>query len=147
MSTVRERIDADLKKAMLEKNESARDALRLTKSELLNEEVKLGRPLADDEALAILGKSVKVRRDAIEDFRAGGRQDLVENEERELTFLVGYLPKSLDADETRAAIAAICAELGLTTKKDMGRLMKELKARHVGLDGRLASQLAGEVLK
>lgn len=148
MPTIRERIDADLKKAMLEKNEAARDALRLAKSELLLKEVEAGRPLTDDEAIAVLSKGVKTRKDAMEEFRAGGRQDLVDKEERELVFLVPYLPKTLDAAETRAAIDALVKELGLASKKDMGRLMKELKTRHgAGLDGKLASQLAGEVLK
>jgi uncharacterized protein YqeY len=148
MTTLRERIDADLKKAMLEKNEAARDALRLAKSELLNAEVAAGKPLSEDEATGVLVKSVKTRRDAIEEFKAGGRSDLVEKEERELAILVPYLPKTLDAAETRAAIEALTKELGATTKKDMGRVMKELKTRHgASVDGKLASQIAGEILK
>lgn len=146
MTTLRERIDLDLKSAMLAKNEAARDALRLAKSELLLKEVELARALTDEETIAILQKSVKSRKDSISEFTAAGRMDLVEKEELELTFLMPYLPKTLDAAETRAAIQAITTELGLTSKKDMGRLMKELKARHAGLDGRLASQLAGEIL-
>ena len=146
MTTLRERIDLDLKNAMLTKNEAARDALRLAKSELLLKEVELARAVTDEETIAILQKSVKSRRDAISEFAAAGRADLVAQEELELTFLTPYLPKVLDAAETRAAILAITTELSLTTKKDMGRLMKELKARHAGLDGRLASQLAGEIL-
>ena len=146
MTTLRELIDADLKKAMLARNEAARDALRLTKSELLLKEVAVGRALTDEETVSIIQKAVKSRKDAISEFAAAGRTDLVEKEELELTFLAPYLPKTLDAEETRAAIAAITTELGLSSKKDLGRLMKELKARHANLDGRLASQLAGEVL-
>jgi len=145
--TIRERIDAALKQAMMDKNEVARDALRLAKSELLNREVELGHPLSDEEATAVLQKSVKSRRDSIDQYKAGGRADLVDKEEKELAVLAPFLPKALGEPETRAAIAAIVAELGLTTKKDMGRLMKELKARHEGVDGKLASTLAGEVLK
>lgn len=148
MTTLRERIDADLKKAMLEKNEVARDALRLAKSELLLKEVELGHPLTDDETTAVLTKSVKSRKDAIEEFKAGGRADLVEKEEQQLAILVPYLPKTLDAAETRAAITALATELGATTKKDMGRVMKALKERHgSAVDGKLASQIAGELLK
>ncbi len=147
MTTLRERIDLDLKTAMLTKNEAARDALRLAKSELLLKEVDVARALTDEETIAILQKSVKSRKDAISEFAAAGRTDLVEKEELELTFLTPYLPKTLDAAETRSAIESITTELGLTTKKDMGRLMKELKSRHAGLDGRLASQIAGEILK
>jgi len=148
MTTLRERIDADLKKAMMEKNEAARDALRLVKSELLLQEVAVGHPLTDPETTTILLKSVKSRKHAIEQFKQGGRQDLVDKELLELTFLEPYLPKTLDAAETRAAIVALTTELGATTKKDMGRVMKELKTRHGdALDGKLASQIVGEILK
>ena len=146
MPTIRERINADLKKAMLEKNDVAKDALRLAKSELLNREVELGRPLTDEDATAVLVKSVKSRKDAIEQFRAGGREDAAKEEEAQLAILGAYLPEELSEEATRAAIRGLVAELGLSTKKDMGRLMKELKARHAGVDGKLASKIAGELL-
>lgn len=146
--TLREQLDQDIKKAMLARNEVARDALRQVKSEALLKEVELGHPLTDDETVAVITKSVKSRKDAIEEFRAGGRADLVEKEEAQLAILVPYLPKTLDAAETRAAIEALTKELGATTKKDMGRVMKELKAKHgSALDGKLASQIVGEILK
>ena len=145
---LRAQIDLDIKKAMLEKNEVARDAIRQVKSEMLLKEVELGHPLTDDEAIAVITKSVKGRRDAIEEFRAGGRGDLVEKEEAQLVFLLPYLPKTLNTAETRSAIEALCAELGASTKKDMGRVMKELKTRHgAAIDGKLASQITGEILK
>jgi uncharacterized protein YqeY len=146
--TLREQLDQDIKKAMLAKNEVARDALRQVKSEALLKEVELGHPLTDDETITVITKSVKSRKDAIEEFKAGGRADLVEKEEAQLAILVPYLPKTLDAAETRAAIEALTKELGATTKKDMGRVMKELKAKHgSALDGKLASQIVGEILK
>lgn len=143
---LKQTIEADLKKAMLEKDAIAKDALRLAKSELLNREVELGRELSDEEALGVLQKGVKQRRDAIEQFRAGGRDEAVAEEERQLAVLERYLPKALSEDETRAVVRALVAELGLSSKKDLGRLMKELKARHPSVDGRLASRLAGEEL-
>lgn len=148
MTNLRARIDADLKKAMLERNEGARDALRLAKADMILKEVELGHSLTDEETTAVLLKGVKQRKDAIEEFRNGGRNDLVEKELLELTFLEPYLPKTLDAAATRAAIEALTTELGATTKKDMGRVMKELKTRHgATLDGKLASQIVGEILK
>ncbi len=144
--TIRQKIEADLKKAMLEKNDVAKDALRLAKSEILNREVELGRALTEDEEIAVLQKGVKARKDAIEQFRAGGRHDAVAEEEKQLAVLAVYLPAQLDEAATRAAVTALIAELGLATKKDMGRLMKELKARHADVDGRLASKVAGELL-
>ncbi len=146
MSLVQQ-IDADIKKAMLAKDEIAKDALRLAKSELLLKAVELARDLTDEEAIAVLQKGVKARKDAIEQFRAGGRPEAVAEEEKQLAVLLRYLPKQLDEAETRTAIEALIAKLGLSSKKDMGRLMKELKARHDAVDGRIASKLAGELLK
>jgi hypothetical protein len=146
MTTLRASLDADLKTAMLAKDEIARDALRMTKSEILLREVDLGRPATDEEVIATLQKGIKSRRDSIESYRSGGREEAALKEEAEIAILSRYLPKMLDEAETRAAIDALVKELGLSSKKDMGRLMKELKARHEGLDGRIASRLAGEFL-
>jgi uncharacterized protein YqeY len=144
--SLRERIDQDLKRAMLDKNEMARDALRVVKSELLLREVELGRPIEDAETLAVLQKSVKQRKDAIDSFKGGGRMDLVEAEEKQLAVIAVYLPQALSEADTRAAIEALKAELGLSTKKDLGTLMKALKAKHPTADPKLASQIAGSLL-
>lgn len=144
--SLRERIDQDLKRAMLDKNELARDALRVVKSELLLNEVKLGRPIEDAEAIAVLQTSVKQRKDAIESFRGAGRLDLVDAEEKQLAVIAGYLPQALSEAETRAAIEALKAELGLSTKKDLGALMKAIKAKHPTADPKLASQIAASLL-
>jgi uncharacterized protein YqeY len=144
--SLRERIDQDLKRAMLDKNEMARDALRVVKSELLLNEVKLGRPIEDAEAIAVLQTSVKQRKDAIESFRGAGRLDLVDAEEKQLAVIAGYLPQALSEAETRAAIEALKAELGLTSKKDLGALMKAIKAKHPTADPKLASQIAASLL-
>lgn len=144
--TLRETIDADLKKAMLEKNERVRDTLRGAKAELLLLEVKLGRGVNDQEVLETFRRQIKSRRDAIEQFKANGRDDAAVDEEAEIAVLETYLPKQLDEAETKAVITSLIAELGLEGKKDFGRLMKEIKARHPNIDGKLASQLAGGVL-
>ena len=144
--TLREQIDQDLKKAMLAKNETARDALRLVKSELLLREVELGRAIEDAEVIAVLQKSVKQRKDAIDQFRDGGRSDLVEAEEKQLAVIAGYLPQALSEADTRAAVEGIVKALGLTTKKDLGQLMKAVKAQHPTADPKLASQIASSLL-
>lgn len=144
--SLREQIDQDLKRAMLDKNEVARDALRVVKSELLLREVELGRPIEDAEAIAILQKGVKQRRDAIDQFKSGGRADLVEAEERQLAVITPYLPQAMPEAETRAAIEGLVKELGLSSKKDLGTLMKALKARHPTADPKLASQIAAGLL-
>jgi len=134
-----EQIDADLKKAMLERDEVTRDTLRMVKSELLT----LDKP----DELAVLSRAVKSRRDSIKSYVEGGRQDLADKEQAEIEVIERYLPKQLSEDEAREAITAIIEELGLSGKKELGRVMKEIKARHPGqVDGRLASSIAGQLL-
>ncbi len=145
--TLRERIDQDLKRAMLEKNEAARDALRMVKSELLLKEVALGRPLEDADVLEVLKKSVKQRKDTIEQFEAASRPDAATLEREQLEVVLGYLPQALSESETRAAIEALARELGLGSKKELGALMKALKAKHPNVDPKLASQLASSLLR
>lgn len=141
------KISEDLKTAMMQKNEVERDALRMLKSELLNKEVELGRAPTDEETIAVLKRAVKTRQESIEQYIAGGRAELADKERLELLAIERYLPKMLDPNETRGLISAIVKELDLSGKKDMGRLMKEIKTRHGNLvDGKLASQIAGELL-
>ncbi len=108
--------------------------------------MELGRGVTDQEVIETFRKQIKARKDAIEQFKVGGREDAAAAEEAEIAVLAAYLPKQMDEAETKAAIGALVAELGLEGKKDFGRLMKEIKARHPNIDGKLASQLAGAVL-
>jgi len=105
-------------------------------------------PVADDDLVTeVLLKMAKQRRESIEMFEAGGRQELAAQEQGELAVIEGFLPRQLDEGETRAAIAQIRSELGATGMKDMGRVMAELKARHASqLDMSKASALAKEEL-
>ena len=134
-----DKIDADLKKAMLERNEVARETLRMIKSELLT--------LDDPDELAVLSRAVKSRRDSIESYIEGGRQDLADKERAEIAVIERYLPKQLSEQEARDAIAAIIGELGLSSKKELGKVMKEVKARYPGqIDGKVASSIASGLL-
>ncbi len=137
--SLREQIDADLKKAMLARDEVTRDTLRMIKSELLT--------LDEPDELAVLSRAVKSRRDSIKSYVEGGRQDLADKELAEIEVIERYLPKQLSEGEAREAIAAIIEELGLSSKKELGTVMKELKARYPGqVDGKLASSLAAQLL-
>ena len=134
-----EQIDADLKKAMLERDQITRDTLRMIKSELLT--------LDDPDELAVLTRAVKSRRDSIKSYLEGGRQDLADKEQAEIDVIQRYLPKALTEEEARDAIAAIIAEHGLSGKKDLGAVMKQVRSRYPGqIDGKLASTIAGELL-
>lgn len=144
---LKERIDGDLKKAMLAKDEVARDALRMVKSELMRREIELGGELPEDEALGVLQRAVKSRHESIEQYVQAGRGEAADRERREIEIIEQYLPRQLDEGETRAAVTQLVTELGLSGKKDMGRLMKELRARHgAEVDMKSASRIAGEVL-
>lgn len=145
--SIKERIDADLKKAMLEKDAVARDALRMVKTDLGRVEVDKGEEVSDADAIKVLQKAVKSRTESIEAYEEAGRADSAQQERAEIEVIQRYLPRQLDEAETRAAVQAIVDEQGLSEKKDMGRLMKELRARHGGtVDNKLASKIAGELL-
>jgi hypothetical protein len=124
---------------MLERDEVTRDTLRMVKSELLT--------LDNPDELAVLSRAVKSRRDSIKSYVEGGRQDLADKEQAEIEVIERYLPKQLSEGETRDAIAGIIEELGLSSKKDLGKVMKELKVRYPGqTDGKQASSIAGQLL-
>ncbi|MGD8825195.1 MAG: GatB/YqeY domain-containing protein [Myxococcales bacterium] len=134
-----DKIDADLKKAMLARDEVTRETLRMLKSDLLM--------LEDPDELAVLTRAVKSRRDSVESYIQGGRRDLADKELAEIAVIERYLPKQMTEDEARAAIGAIVDELGLSSKKELGKVMKEVKARYPGqIDGKVASSIARELL-
>jgi uncharacterized protein YqeY len=134
-----ERIEADLKKAMLEKDSVTRDTLRMIKSELVT--------LENPDELAVLSRAVKSRRESIKSYLEGGRRDLADKEQAEIAVIERYLPRQLGREEARQVIAGIIEELGLSSKKEIGQVMKEIRARYPGqIDGKLASSIAGELL-
>ncbi|MDH3623462.1 MAG: GatB/YqeY domain-containing protein [Myxococcales bacterium] len=139
MMSLLEKINADLKKAMLARDEITRETLRMLKSELLT--------LENPDETAVLSRAVKSRRDSAQSYREGGREDLAEKEEAEIAVIQTYLPTQLTEDQAREAITAVVAELGAAGKKDLGKVMKEVMARHRGqIDGKLASSIAGQLL-
>ena len=140
-------ISKDLIAAMKARDELAKRTLRMLKSDLGKKEVELGRPLEEQEDLAVLTGAVKSRRDSIAAYEQGGRNDLADAERAEIDVISRYLPKQLSPDEARAAIAALKDELGITDKKQMGQLMKAVMEEYRGqIDGKLASQIAGSLL-
>jgi uncharacterized protein YqeY len=145
--TLKARILEDLKKAMLAKDELTRDTLRMVKADLMNKEVETGRDATDEDTLGVLARAVKTRQDSITQYEEGGRPEAADMERREVAIIERYLPKKLGEAELRTEIEGLVSELGLSGKKDMGKVMKELKSRHgAAVDGRTASKLAGEIL-
>jgi|SRR5579862_2992823 len=138
-----EQVTKDIADAMRQKNQATLAPLRMLKAALMNKEVERGRALDDAESLQVVNSLVKQRRDSVEQFRAGGRQDLVDREQAELEFLTRYLPPAADEATISKAVEAAVAETGATGPKDMGKVMKAVMARLQGMaaDGRLVSDL------
>jgi hypothetical protein len=146
MATVRERIDADLKDAMRSKNELNTSVLRMLKSAIKYKEVEPGAtgPLDEASILQVIGTLIKQRRDSVEQFKSGGRPELAEKEEAEISVLQNYLPKQLTPDELRAEVQAAISEAGAKSAKDMGAVMKVLTPK---LQGRAEGRAISEEVK
>ncbi len=145
--SLKARLEADLKQAMLQKNETARDTLRLLLSEFKRLEVQEGQTLTPEIEVDVLLKAVKQRQQSIVEFDKAARADLSAKERAEQLVIQGYLPKQLSEAETRAVIQGMLAELKIASKKDIGQLMKPLMAKYKGqIDGKLVQKIAGELL-
>ena len=138
-----ERIAQDMTAAMKAKDQARLSPLRMAKAALMNREVEKGRVLEDAEAEQVLASLIKQRRDSIEQFTKGGRQDLAARETAEISTLEAYLPPPIDSAELEAAVDAAVAETGATTAKDLGRVMKAVMNRLAGrtVDGRQINEL------
>ena len=123
-------------------------ALRMLKAALMNREVERGRTLDDNEAQQVVTSLVKQRKDSIEQFTKGGRQDLAEKEAAEIRVLEAYLPPAADPGAVERAIVEAIAETGATSVKDMGRVMKAAMAKLAGqsVDGKTVNELVKQKL-
>ncbi len=143
-----EKINAEIKASMLARNADRTGALRLLKSAVgyLQIEKKVD-VLPDADVLAVVQKEAKKRRDSIEEFDRGGRAELAAKERAELKVLEEFLPKQLSPEETEELVKAAITEVGATSKKDMGAVMKAAQAKAAGrADGKVMSALVGKLL-
>ena len=139
VTSLNQRIAADLTAAMKAKDAARLAALRMLKAAVMNKGmVEKGRELNDAEVLQVVASLVKQRRDSIEQFAHAGRTDLVDKETAEITVLEHYLPPAASADEIDAAVAGAIAETGASSPKDMGKVMKAVMPKLAGknVDGR-----------
>lgn len=130
MDSLTDSIKEDLKSAMLSKNNFLRDTLRLVTSEIKRFEVDNRKNPSVEEVIAILKKMAKQRKDSINQYRSGGREDLAEIEVKELEVIEQYLPQSFSGEELKKSIQQIVNENGFSSMRDMGNLMKILKSQH-----------------
>ena len=141
------RIEDDLKAAMKSGDKPRVATLRLVLAALKNEKIQAQRELTGEEFEAVLRRAVKQRRDSIEQYARGGRQDLVDSETRELAIIEEYLPKGMTDAEVEAALREIIQARGFSSSRDVGLAMKELMAAHRGrVDGKKAQEIARRLL-
>jgi uncharacterized protein YqeY len=140
---LREQLDADMKAALKARETLRLETIRGIRGAMRNKEIELGESLDDEGILRVIRTLVKQRTDAIEQFRAAGREELVQKESAERQLLESYLPAAPDETAVEAAVAAVIGELGAAGPKDMGRVMKAaLERLGPGADGKLVSQVA-----
>ena len=141
------RLEQDLKTAMKAGDKRRVATIRLLLATLKNEKIQAQRALTDEEVEAVLRRAVKQRRDSIEQYALGGRQDLVDGETAELAIIEEYLPQGLSEADIEGAIRAVIEEKGFHSQKDIGLAMKEVMARHRGrVDGKRAQEIARRLL-
>ncbi len=151
--TIRERIVADLTAAMKAKDTRRLGVVRMLKARIMEAEVDQrgakgpGHVLGDQECLAVIASYAKQRRDSIDAFRKGGKEDLATEEEAELAIIQQYLPAQMSDDEIRGIVAAAIAESGATSAKELGTIMKIVMPRLKGqADGAVVNRIVRELL-
>ncbi|MFL5723994.1 MAG: GatB/YqeY domain-containing protein, partial [Chloroflexota bacterium] len=145
--SLHDRIQSDIAVAMRGGDGLRRDVLRMVVSAAYMIEKKQGRPLTDDEYLGVLSREVKTRRESVEAFRAGGREELAAKEEAEIAIIGEYLPAALSDDELTTLITEGIAATGATSARDMGKVMGWISPRTRGrADGKRVSELVVQAL-
>ena len=141
--SLKEKIITDMTLAMKASDKARTSTLRMVKAAMQNREIEKGGPLEDEELMKLLRSLVKQRRDSIEAYEKGNRQDLVDKEKAEIEVIEAYLPRAASPDEIEQAVLAAIAEAGATSMKDMGKVMKAAQALLAGknADGRMVSEV------
>jgi uncharacterized protein YqeY len=142
-----EQLQADMKTAMRDSDTLRRDTLRMVIAAAQNAAKDKRAPLTDEEALEVIGREVKKRRESVVAYQGAGREDLAAKELAEIEILTPYLPEQLGEDEVRTLARVAIAASGATSPKDMGRVMSQLMPQVKGrADGKLVSRIVNEEL-
>ncbi len=139
---LKERLDQDMKTAMRERAQLRLDTIRMLKSAIKYREIELMKPLDDAGVSGVIASEIKRRRDSVEQYVAGKRQDLADKEQQEIEILLAYLPQQLGEAELRAKVEEAVKKVGAQGMKDMGAVMKALLPEVQGrADGKVVSDL------
>ena len=137
----------DLKEAMKEKNEIKKNAIQMARAGILQIEKDKGIELTDEQIIELIAKEVKKRKDSIADYEKGGREDLVNQIKEEISYLEVYLPKQLTKEEIQEKLEVIIKNIGATSIKDMGKVMKAAKEEMgTSADGKTINEIVKSLL-
>jgi len=141
--TLKQQIISDLTVSMKAQDGPRTSTLRMVKAALMNREIEKGGELDDEEMMKLLRSLVKQRRDSVEQYEKGGREDLAGKEKAEIEIIDTYLPKAASREEVEAAVSAAIIETGASSMKEMGKVMKAVQAGLAGknADGRMLSEV------
>jgi uncharacterized protein YqeY len=142
-----DQIQTDITAAMKARDEQRLSCLRMMKTALKNREIEKMAPLDDKEAQQVLSTLIKQRKESVEQFTKGGRQEMADREAAEIVLIETYLPKAAGEEQIVAGVKAVIAEMGSPTMKDMGAVMKNVMARFAGAGIRVDGKVASEAVK
>jgi len=145
--TLSEQIQKDITTAMKARDEQRLSCLRMVKTALKNREIEKMAPLDDKEAQQVLSTLVKQRKDSVEQFSKGGRQEMADKEAAEIKLIETYMPKAAGEQDIVAGVKAVIAEMGTPTMKDMGTVMKNVMARFSAAGMRVEGKQVSDVVK
>jgi len=145
--SIPEQVQKDMTAAMRAREELRLSTLRMVKAAFKNREVEKRGPLDEKEALAVLGTLIKQRKDSIEQFTRGGRQELADKEAAEIRIIESYMPRAAGEEEIVSTVRAAIAEMGSPTMKDMGTVMKNVMARFAAAGSRVDGKQVSDVVK
>ena len=144
---LKEKLMEDLKNAMKTKNEVRKNTVQMVRAAILQIEKDKGIQVEDDKILEIIAKEVKSKKDVLKDFEKAGREDLISQTNQEIEILQEYLPKQLSREEIKAEVEKIISQIGATSMKDMGAIMKEARAKMgASADGKTINEVAKEIM-
>ena len=145
--TIAERVNQDMIAAMKARQEPQLTTLRLIKTAIKNKEIDKRAPLDDQETMAVLNTMIKQRKDSIEQFTKGGRQELADKEAAEIRLIEAYLPKAVSADEIEGKVKETISEMGSPSIKDMGAVMKAVMAKFAASGARVDGKAVNEAVR
>lgn len=147
MGQLTDQIRNDMTAAMKAQEKERLSVIRMLQTAIKNEQINVGHELSDEEAMTVIRKAVKQRQDSIEQYTSAGRTELADKERSEMELLKTYLPPELSDDELESGLREIIASTGATSKKDLGKVMKEATARFKGrADGKKIQEVVSRLL-